>query len=336
MYNNNKTVLIVSHSGDIHVDEMEKVLAAKGQNYFRLNIDCFPRDFDISCVARGFAQYPQYELCHLPSGVTVANTDIQSVWLRKKADFAFLSDDLAPQEKKFAEQEAEHLLNGFLYSVDSYFVSPPKSIRASQWKMEQLCRARKFGFNTPETLITNQPHKVLEFFQRHQKVITKPLSGPSLASDEVAPEDVVAPGMATTLLTEEMLRDVESVREFPCQFQQYVEKSFELRVTVIGNQVFSAKIDSQADPRTAIDFRDYSVEIDYSAWTLPGEIASACVEFVHSYGSQYGALDLIYTPDGQFVFLENNPVGQFWFVQQLVPELKMLEALADCLIQGGA
>ncbi len=45
-------------------------------------------------------------------------------------------------------------------------------------------------------------------------------------------------------------------------------------------------------------------------------------------------MDIIVTPEDEFVFLENNPGGQFLFVEQLVPELKMMDTLANCLIEG--
>ncbi|MBP6750029.1 MAG: hypothetical protein KA144_10355 [Xanthomonadaceae bacterium] len=91
---------------------------------------------------------------------------------------------------------------------------------------------------------------------------------------------------------------------------------------------------SQDDERTRTDYRDFSAEIDYIAETLPQEIERRCREFVHSYGLTFGALDLIFTPEGEYVFLENNPAGQFLFVEQLVPELRMLDAVTDCLIDG--
>jgi hypothetical protein len=55
---------------------------------------------------------------------------------------------------------------------------------------------------------------------------------------------------------------------------------------------------------------------------------------VRSYGLNYGAIDLIVTPRGEHVFLENNPVGQFLFIEELVPELDMTGALAMCLVEG--
>jgi hypothetical protein len=40
------------------------------------------------------------------------------------------------------------------------------------------------------------------------------------------------------------------------------------------------------------------------------------------------------TPDGRYVFLESNPNGQFMWIEHRVPELRMTEALASCLIRG--
>ena len=111
-------------------------------------------------------------------------------------------------------------------------------------------------------------------------------------------------------------------------------KAHEFRATVIGDALFAARIHSQDDPRTATDLRDMSADIRYEAADMPPEVARRCLDFVHSYGLTYGALDLIVTPDGDHVFLENNPVGQFLFVEQLVPQLDMTGALAKCLVAG--
>ena len=72
----------------------------------------------------------------------------------------------------------------------------------------------------------------------------------------------------------------------------------------------------------------------YEATRLPDDVARRCLEFVHSYGLTYGALDLIVDLEGEYVFLENNPGGQFLFVEDRVPELAMTDALAECLIEG--
>jgi D-alanine-D-alanine ligase-like ATP-grasp enzyme len=45
-------------------------------------------------------------------------------------------------------------------------------------------------------------------------------------------------------------------------------------------------------------------------------------------------MDFIVTPDGRYVFIENNPNGQFMWVEKLIPQLEMTTAMATCLIQG--
>lgn len=332
MKNNNKnTILIISNSFDLHVDIMTQRLADMGENVFRLNLDQFPRDYRISFQVQSLSS-PDYQLHYLPDNRSITNASVKSVWVRKKAPFSFLSDDMGEQEQLYAQSECEHLLFGFLTSLDCYWMNHPKAMRGAQWKVEQLARASRFGFNVPATLLSNQPEEVREFYQKqNQNIIMKSIAESSVQLDSIKPEDIVTTGISTTVITEEHLAMLDAVREFPCQFQAYVEKQYELRITVVGKQLFVAKIDSQSDERTRIDFRDFSVDIAYQAWQLPDEIASRCLEFVHSYGLQYGAIDLIFTPDNQYVFLENNPGGQFLFIEQLVPELQIMESVANCL-----
>ena len=44
----------------------------------------------------------------------------------------------------------------------------------------------------------------------------------------------------------------------------------------------------------------------------------------------YGAIDIILTPDGQHVFLELNPCGEFFWLE-VAPGLPISEAIADVL-----
>jgi glutathione synthase/RimK-type ligase-like ATP-grasp enzyme len=308
-------------------------LAIVGGAPFRLNLDEFPRLFALT-VELADGRWDG-ELSHLVTGDTLSIRDIGAVWLRKKASFSFLSTDLAAQERAYAEAEMEHVLFSLLYSLDCYWMSHPTALRGAIWKGEQLRRAARLGFHVPPSLVTNRRDRVDGFRARlGGDIVFKALSSASLAAEDVAAEDRIAGGLPTTRITDEHDAALDAVAELPCFFQRHVAKRHELRVTVIGSQVFAARIDSQADPRTATDYRDFAAEISYSAERLPPDIERRCRELVHSYGLTYGAIDLIVTPTGEHVFLENNPVGQFLFVEQLVPELDMTGAVAACLVEG--
>jgi glutathione synthase/RimK-type ligase-like ATP-grasp enzyme len=328
-----KRVLIVTNRADLHADIVSAKLVAAGGAPFRLNLDEFPEHFALT-LEFGHGHW-EGELTHLPTGDTLAVRDIGAVWMRKKARFSFLSADLAPHERAYAEGEMEHVLFSLLYSLDCYWMSHPAALRAASWKGEQLLRAARLGFRVPPSLVTNRRVGVDAFRARMGgDIIFKSLSSVSLAAEEVAPEERIAGALPTTRITDEHEEALDAVAELPCFFQQHVPKRHELRVTVIGERVFAARIDSQADPRTATDYRDFSAEVRYAAERLPADVERRCMELVRSYGLNYGAIDLIVTPEGEHVFLENNPVGQFLFIEELVPELDMTGALAACLAQG--
>jgi glutathione synthase/RimK-type ligase-like ATP-grasp enzyme len=326
-------VLIVTNSGDLHADVVAARIAADHGPPFRLNLDDYPADYEVHLAFAGGRW--EGTLRHLPSGDALHVPEVGAVWMRKKAAYRYPSGPLTGQEKAHADAETDHILLGLLHALDCYWMSHPAALRGALWKVEQMRRAARMGFAVPASLIANRRAGVDAFRgSAGNGIVFKSLSSASLAADQVAPEERVAPGVPTTRISEAHEDILDSVAEMPSFFQHHVAKSHELRVTVIGETLFAARIHSQDDPRTATDWRDMSAEIRFEAETLPPAVARRCLDFVHSYGLTFGALDLIVTPDGDHVFLENNPVGQFLFVEQLVPELDMTGALAACLIAG--
>lgn len=325
-----KQVLIVSHRFDLHVDLIEPVLASKDCLFFRINLDCFPKDYQLYYEIRN--QKLNGYIRHNSSGKQVNLENIGAIWLRKPASYSFDCQDLTPQEEAFAHQETEHALFSVLYSLNCYWISHPANLRGAMWKGEQLVRAAQYGFEIPDSVITNSASEVRGFkSQLKDQMIFKTLSSPHLAAELVTPDEQVASGLHTTIITDDMLNELDSVDVLPCHFQEYIPKQYELRVTVIADQLYAAKIYSQDDVRTAVDSRDISADIRYEATTLPDDIAQRCLQFVKSYGLNFSALDIIVTPDNQYVFLENNPNGQFLYIEQLVPELRLMDAMAIAL-----
>ena len=336
-------ILIVSNAYDLHVDVIEPILRDKAgerglnlkSTYFRLDLDRFPRDYDFHFTVTTQGQRLNGFITDLTTQTRIQLDQVTAVWLRKPGEYAWRDPDISPQEAAFGHDECEHILMSMLYSLDCYWMSHPMYIRGAQWKGEQLQRAARMQFDIPSSVISNCGDPVKTFRKNSADgIIFKALSSPSLAAEQVAPEERSTQGLNTTLIDDEMANDLDAISYMPGHFQHCIEKQYELRVTVIGEKVFAARINSQQDDRTKIDFRDYSADIKYESASLSDELTQRCKDFVHSYGLNYGAIDLIVTPDEKVLFLENNPVGQFWFVQQLVPELKMMEAVADCLLDA--
>lgn len=327
-----KTVLIVSNTHDIHADLVVARLTARDQPCFRLNQDAFPRDYQTCQRLINGKLHNAIRRC---DGAWLDLAEVGAAWINKPGGYAYLSDTLTAQELAFARQETEQALFSLLYTLDCYWIGHPAALRRAQWKGEQLRRAIQSGFRVPDSLITNAPDQVRRFRQQIDgDMIFKPMSSSLLAAGQVAPEQRISGGLGTTVVDGSMMEQVDAVGQLACQFQQYIPKQYELRVTVIGDRVFAAKIYSQDDQRTMIDSRNMSAPIRYEATTLPAELEQRCLAFVRSYDLAYSALDLVVTPAGEVVFLENNPAGQFLYVEQLIPEFKMINAMADLLTTG--
>jgi glutathione synthase/RimK-type ligase-like ATP-grasp enzyme len=205
----------------------------------------------------------------------------------------------------------------------------PRVIHRAQLKAAQLRIAGALGFELPPTLFTNSPEEFLEFYRQHNGNIVSKLAGFSFF-------DTV--GDTFTRYTEVVSqRDVSyarSVQYCPVIFQAYVPKRVELRITVVGRQVFAAEIHSQATNHTRHDWRRYDLyQTPHAVHELPHEVAEMCVRLVEQLGLCYGAIDMVLTPDGRYVFLEINPNGQYLWIEGLTG-LPISDAICDLLISG--
>lgn len=338
-----KEIIIVSRIADFHADDMVLQLQEMGHEPIRLNTDDIPLETAISCAFSNGESAWKGTIEILTARRTIAIEHIRSIWWRRPGEYFGLPPELSEQEREFAKGEIDHVLRGVWSTLDCYWVSHPEYIRQANWKIEQLQRAAHYGFDVPRTLLTSDPDTARAFYEACKgQMIFKVLTDTFLGAPKLVEKHPNQPRPAprqtkTTMITEIELEQLDSVRLVPCLFQEYVPKRTELRVTVIGDELFVAEIDSQARESTSVDWRNWNnggFDIPYRKATLPGDIAERCMKLVRSYQLNFSAMDLILTPDGRYVFLENNPNGQFIWIEHLVPELKMLEALASCLIRG--
>jgi glutathione synthase/RimK-type ligase-like ATP-grasp enzyme len=224
------------------------------------------------------------------------------------------------RERAFAKKELGELLEQlYLLAPRAQWVSRPQAIRNAGHKYPQLGKAKEFGFEVPRTAMTNSLELARSFIAScAQGAVYKTLYRPAMMLDYDADED--DPGtliIPTTRLTEKDYLRLNSLPLTGGIFQEYIEKEYELRVTVMGSTVFAARIDSQTNPDEVgrTDWRmGQNIAMSYS---LPDAVAEKCRTIVKEYGLAFGAIDLIKTPDGRYVFLELNPNGQWAWLEEL-------------------
>jgi hypothetical protein len=287
--------------------------------------------------ARGLrvAVRPDDAWLRLADGTPIDPASISTVWLWRPGESASdkaraLQRHGDPDVASYVALEWARLLGDVLHASERRWVpGPPDIVRRAESKLRQLQLASWLGFAIPETLITNDADAAIDFINRFAgAVIVKP---PSV---ELA-RKTLPRGMAryTTALKPCDVAAIESIGHAPVMLQRRIGKRVELRVTVVGSRVFAAEIHSQATPHTAVDWRRYDEDhTPVLVHRLPDAVERRCVALTHALRLSYGAIDLILTPEGEYMFIEINPNGQFGWIEGHTG-LPIAAALCDELLR---
>lgn len=175
-----------------------------------------------------------------------------------------------------------------------------------------LKSAKDVGLKVPASIITNTKSNLKDFHYRHQPLIVKSISD---GTNFIIKNEKYA--LFTSLLNENDIEDLPNTF-MPSLIQQYIEKQFEIRAFYLNGKCYSMAIFSQNDEKTQVDFRNYNDEKPNrrSVFQLPKEIETKIDLLMKKFNLNCGSLDLIYSIEKEFVFLEINPVGQFGMVSK--------------------
>lgn len=229
--------------------------------------------------------------------------------------------------RKFIDNECKAVTSGFYLNLsDALWVNDPQKNRIASNKLFQLKLAQELGFEIPDTLVTNNPGIAREFYYKHHgNIISKPLDQPYLEVDD---QYFL---IYTNKIEEQDLEKFNLVSYSPTLFQVFIPKKIELRITVVGDKIFTASIDSQASSKTKIDWRHYDFQnVLHSPFELPQEVKDLSFQLIKKLGLVFGAIDMILTPDGKYIFLEVNPNGQYLWIE-LLTGLPISQAIAHLL-----
>jgi glutathione synthase/RimK-type ligase-like ATP-grasp enzyme len=212
-----------------------------------------------------------------------------------------------------------------------FCVNPATSVAMWEDKLTQLVVADQVGLATPATRYLCDLSAAADFAEVHGgQIVYKPFTpylGPPRVDGHITElySQVVSAGELRAQAGENLVAT-------PGIFQPYVDKAFELRVVYVGGTIFACRIESQQSAVAAKDWRRYDLaNTPHLVHQLDATIETKIGELMRRMNLCFGSLDLIVTPEGEHVFLEVNPVGQFgWIVEQT--GLQIYERLAELLI----
>lgn len=314
---------IISNKLDAHANYVVEKLKSRNIRYKRINTeDFFSSNFSIRLSSPGALNHHLFRIvddqfAHL--------SQIKAFWFRRPL-LPKLLPDLDEQSAKFVQEEIAKTIEGLwrLYQT-SLWVNYPDANKFADNKLYQLQLAGALGLEIPKTLITISPEEARSFFAEcKEKVIVKAISKSWLESNNKVSV------IRTNQITGKDNKRLDAVRNCPTFFQELVEKSSELRVTIIGEKIFCCQIHSQENEVTKIDYKRDINSLRHNSFELPQPIAEKCLKMMTALNLKFATLDFIKTPSGRFVFLELNPNGQWLWVEQKT-DLPIADALIEYL-----
>jgi glutathione synthase/RimK-type ligase-like ATP-grasp enzyme len=246
------------------------------------------------------------------------------VWYRRPAQ-PMLPDNLHPDDISNAKRENTVFTQNLwqlIYPDAKWINSVSASIKANS-KLLQLNIASSAGLKIPDTLISNDPRLIKNCIAKNDLVYKTLHPMIWLNKDE----------LRLTYTRNISLADLPSdktLRSTPGIYQEKISKQYELRVTYFGNRYIAVKIDSQRLDSAKMDWREAPTKkLSLEKVTLPDTIDKACRTVMANLGIIFGCFDLIVTPDDDYYFLEVNEQGQFLWIEDVNPEIKMLQPFCE-------
>jgi glutathione synthase/RimK-type ligase-like ATP-grasp enzyme len=316
----------VSSPNDVHSNAVARHLDTLGVKFTHWRPQVLISESVLTCelTNRKF----DCRVAHCGSGQSLNRielTDFQAVWLRRPG---LVRSAHMPEIwlERFVEHESSQAIESIFRMLNCLWVNDPIRQREAMLKIHQLEVAKESGLTIPEILVTNNPESVREFYERHQgQIMYKLVDSESGLRFPIYELPRSIPSMPFRPIDLNYLNQVKSCVHL---FQQRIVKTSDLRVTIVGNQIFTAEILSQHEGEL-LDWR-VNENLPMKPYTLPDSVALKCFSLMRKLGLTYGALDFCVGADGQFVFLEINPHGQFLWIE-LALNMPISEAMARLL-----
>jgi glutathione synthase/RimK-type ligase-like ATP-grasp enzyme len=322
------TVLLLGRDGDLHIDAIVLALARRHAHIVRLDPERItPENTHISWRS-DTATIDSYD------GKFETNK-VQGILCR------YAIEALLPESQDavglFVFNEFWTALRAALLNIPKCrWINDPFCEAAADHKPLQLSIAERVGLKIPPTVVTQDRDELARFSELHGRCIIKPISDTGLARQNGSYVNEVDPSVAfdvyssfTARFDPSTLHQQERHLICPVMLQAEIEKDFDIRVTVVDDSVYAAKLQDPRASAEQIDIRN-TTDVAVSKFDISSQ-ADQIAEIVHRLGLRAASCDFV-AREGELFFLEANPSGN-WLWTEHGADLSIGEAFSEALLQ---
>ena len=255
--------------------------------------------------------------------------EISGAWYRRPG-IPGVTDAPTPSLRRYISRNCRSTLSAFWHCIaPDRWIASPQALAVAELKPLQLAAAVRAGFQIPETLFSNAPSHVRQFrrdIEENGKCAVKAHDGETVA-DKIC---------FRVPLTSVWHDDVDvtdgAIASAPSIYQRYIPKATEVRCVVIGPDVFAAEVDTQWFDDACVDGRAWP-DSPHRPHQVSPALRQAALTLVNGFGIKFASMDLILTPEGDYVFLDLNPNGQWLWLEQRMG-IPLIDSMAKLLSDG--
>ena len=238
-------------------------------------------------------------------------TQVHAVWYRRMSNFTD-SKYFKHNKKKLVKQAIAQLSQEYNAIAEglpallpqAYWLNTPLNDNVN--KLQVLNLARQCKLQIPATFIVSTRVQLEQLLKEFALIYKSAYNSIFMKINNGFYT------MYTREITQETIQRLDTTF-YPSLVQQKIEKLYEIRSFYLEGQFYSMAIFSQQDKQTQVDFRQYNRQNPnrFVPYQLPANLESKLTQLMQQLHLNCGSIDLIKGLDGQFYFLEVNPVGQY-------------------------
>lgn len=262
---------------------------------------------------------------------SLEDNDYDVVWWRRARAPSVPKDKIHEKDYDFVRRENRALYEAVTDNMapDAWWINNKEASIKAHSKIYQLKHASKVGLQIPVTLCSNNPQDIRYFLLQNEDegVIYKPFFSNFWLNKNHTKVSY------TSKITFLELPSNKLLQYAPGLYQKEIKKKYELRVTCFGDYLITVKLNSQAHAESKVDWRAIShLDLQVELYQLPLDIENKIKAFMKNMGLVFGCLDFIVSEEGEYIFLEVNEQGQFLWIEDANPQLKMLDVFVQFLL----
>ncbi|MDH2133954.1 hypothetical protein N5J77_22740 [Sphingobium yanoikuyae] len=325
------SILIVSVPGDAHAIYVELGLKALNQPMNKIFLTEIPQRASISHDSNCGRNSIIYE----SSAGSLNLTEFDTIWLRRMGR-PVLGDAVHEDDRRYAELSWKSLVESIWLQTElsgGFHINDPRSALEHSAKPLHLDIATASGLKIPPTLISNSRDKIIDFINLNtdndRQTIVKGFFIPVWYCQ--------SSGSGLTTGTEIVtIRDVEAseIEACPAIYQARIPKSYEVRLTKMGGYSLAGRFVHRPGDDTEVDFRrtpDWT-DLGMERCDIPDAINIAVSIMFKKLNLVFGSIDFIVDDQGQWWFVDLNPMGNFFWVEAYCPEIPLLDTFCHFLM----